>query len=160
MRIKRTHIVAAILMLTAAGIAGGCSPAAPEESAAVVSPVSHWDESAVTASMELLYADQFAVDYYRDGYALITVKDSGRCIVVPEGREIPAGLPADIPVVQQPLRNIYLVATSAMDLFCSLEAVEQITLSGTDVSGWHIEAARQALTEKKMLEIMKYRRIA
>lgn len=69
--------------------------------------------------MELLYADQFSVDYYDGGYAMITIKDSGRYLVVPEGKSQPSGLPGDVAVIKQPLENIYLAATSAMDLFAA-----------------------------------------
>ena len=36
-------------------------------------------------SMELTYAEEFSVDYYNDGYALATVADDGRYLIVPEG---------------------------------------------------------------------------
>ena len=34
-------------------------------------------------SMELSYAEEFAVDYYEEGYALITVARDGRYLLVP-----------------------------------------------------------------------------
>ena len=106
-----------------------------------------WSSKKITRSMELLYADQFSVDYYDGGYPMITIKDSGRYLVVPEGKSEPSGLPGDVAVIKQPLKNIYLAATSAMDLFCSLDGTDRITLSGTDASGWYIEEARSALED-------------
>mgnify|MGYP007020526815 FL=1 len=38
-------------------------------------------------SLELQYADQFSVDYYEDGYALITIAGDGQFLLVPEGKE-------------------------------------------------------------------------
>ena len=38
-------------------------------------------------SMELSYAEEFSVDYYNDGYALITIAEEGQFLVVPEGKE-------------------------------------------------------------------------
>lgn len=107
-------------------------------------------------SLNLLYANQFSVDYYEGGYAMIAVKDTGRYFVVPEGKTAPQGLPEDVTVIQKPLKNIYLVATSSMDLFRSLDGVEQITLSGTDASGWYIEEARQAMESGQMFYAGKY----
>ena len=40
-------------------------------------------------SLELQYADQFSVDYYEDGYALITIAGDGHFLLVPEGKEAP-----------------------------------------------------------------------
>ena len=64
-------------------------------------------------SMELTYAEQFSVDYYKDGYALITIAEEGQFLVVPEGKEAPKDLDPKIAVIQKPVENIYLVATSA-----------------------------------------------
>lgn len=107
-------------------------------------------------SMKLFYADQFSIDYYEGGYALITIKDTGSYLVVPEKKEIPRGLPQDVAVIRQPLDNIYLVATSAMDLFRSLDGVDRITLSGTDASGWYIDEAKQAMEAGRMSYAGKY----
>ena len=57
-------------------------------------------------SMELSYAEEFSVDYYNDGYALITIDQEGQFLVVPEGKKAPKGLEKDITVIQQPLNNI------------------------------------------------------
>ena len=96
------------------------------------------------------------MDYYDDNYAMITIKDNRRYLVVPEDREPWEGLPDDVTVIRQPLKNIYLAATSAMDLFCSLDSVDRITLSGTDASGWYIREARKAMEEGRMLFAGKY----
>lgn len=127
-------------------------------------PVTEHDESAaknwsgmkISRSMELLYADQFSVDYYEDGYAMIGVRESGRYLVVPKQAAIPRGLPDDVTVIRQPLQNIYLVATSAMDLFRSLDGLKSVTLSGTDAPGWHIEEAKSALLDGSMSYAGKY----
>lgn len=79
-------------------------------------------------SMELDYAEQFSVDYYKDGYALITIADKDRFLVVPEGKKAPESLDETIAVIQQPVQNIYLVATSAMNLFCALDGLDHISL--------------------------------
>ncbi|MDO4343638.1 MAG: ABC transporter substrate-binding protein [Eubacteriales bacterium] len=130
------------------------TPAAREET--VNTETADWEQMTVERSMELLYADQFAVDYYTGEYALITIEDSGRFLVVPEGKEVPANLDEDVTVLQQPIENIYLVATSAMDLFCALDGQTQIRLSGTQASDWYVEKAREAMEAGDMIYAGKY----
>ena len=138
-RIKRLMAIAAAVILMTAVCTGcssagrsGADPAVANNRSLGSSPApvpEGWSGIKSTGSMELLYADQFSVDYYDGGYAMITIKDSGRYLVVPEGKSQPSGLPGDVAVIKQPLENIYLAATSAMDLFCSLDGTDRITLS-------------------------------
>lgn len=107
-------------------------------------------------SMELSYARQFAVDYYQDGYALISTADGGRYLVVPEGREAPEDMEADIAVLKQPLHNIYLVASAAMDMVCELDALDSIRFSGQRADGWYIEEARAEMEAGNILYAGKY----
>jgi len=115
-----------------------------------------WESLTAERSMELQYADQFTVDYCQDDYKKITVGTDGEYLVVPEGAEIPGQVPAEVTVLQQPLDSIYLVATSAMDLFRELDALDAISLSGTDTSGWYIDEARQAMEEGEIVYAGKY----
>lgn len=107
-------------------------------------------------SMEPVYAEGFSVDYYAGGYALIDVRNGGRYLVVPEGMSVPEGLDPEITVLQQPLENVYLAATSAMALFDALDALDMIRLSGTDTDGWYIENARAAMERGDILFAGKY----
>ena len=107
-------------------------------------------------SMELSYAEEFSVDYYKGGYALITIADSDKFLIVPEGKEAPENREENIAVLKQPLNNIYLVATSAMDFFVSLDGLESIRLSGTIENGWYIEEAKKALKDGSILFAGKY----
>ena len=107
-------------------------------------------------SLELQYADQFAVDYYEGDYALITIAGGERFLLVPEDKEAPEGLDADISVIQKPVQNIYLVATSAMDLFCALDGLDSISLSGTNADGWYIDKAKKAMEDGDIAFAGKY----
>ena len=107
-------------------------------------------------SMELSYAEEFSVDYYKGGYALITIADSDKFLIVPEGKEAPENMEENIAVLKRPLNNIYLVATSAMDFFVSLDGLESIRLSGTNENGWYIEEAKKALKDGSILFAGKY----
>lgn len=107
-------------------------------------------------SMELQYAQNFSVDYYNGGYALITISDGSQYLVVPEAGDIPTGIDADITVLRQPITNIYLAATSAMCLFDALDSLDNITLSGSKTRDWYIENARTAMQVGKILYAGKY----
>ena len=107
-------------------------------------------------SLELQYADQFAVDYYEGDYALITIAGGERFLLVPEDKEAPEGLDSDIAVIKKPVQNIYLVATSAMDLFCALDGLDSISLSGTNADGWYIDKAKKAMEDGDIAFAGKY----
>lgn len=144
-----------------------------------------WEDLSLEHSMELLYAEQFSVDYYEapeengdvdaeletadeagesaedteaadELYKLITIQEAGRFLVVPEGAEVPTGLEEDITVLQAPIQNIYLVATSAMDLFCAVDGLDAIALSGTDTDGWYVKPAKEAMENGSIVYAGKY----
>ena len=101
-----------------------------------------WADMQPTGHMDLQYATQFQVDYYDGGYALITIQDSDRLLLVPEQADVPEGLDADITVLQQPIQNIYVAASSAMDLFSGLDALDQVRMTSTKPSDWSLPEVR------------------
>ncbi len=106
-------------------------------------------------SMDLQYAENFAVDYYEGGYTMLSVKDGTRILVIPEDGETPAGL-EDVILLQRPVEKLYLVASAVMDMFDALGAVDTVTLSGQKADGWYIDAAKKAMAEGHMLYAGKY----
>ena len=151
---KRCLIFLSLLLLTACGREAAHEPPAPEASVPAASLA--WDALAAEGSMPLQYADQFTVDYFQDGYKLLTVAGEERYLIVPEGAGIPAGTPADVAVLQQPLDRIYLAATSSMDLFRELEAIDRVRFSALDAKGWYIPEAKEALERGDMQYAGKY----
>jgi len=139
------------LLLTAA--AAGCAKTAPKEEEAA-GPA--WDELRAVGELPRSHATQFRLTEYSDGYVLLEIETSGRFLLVPEGLSVPRGLEPDITVLRQPLDRIYLTATSAMDFFRALEGIPAVRLSGTDVNGWYIQEARQALEAGDMLFAGRY----
>lgn len=107
-------------------------------------------------SLELTYATGFSVDYDGEGRAWIHIPESGEYVVVPEGTEIPADVGKNVTVIRRNPENVYLAATSAMDLICALGSEEQVTLSGTDTDGWYIEEAREAMETGAMSYAGRY----
>jgi len=114
-----------------------------------------WDSLDWDEHLELAYAQSFAVDFSREGYARITI-DQDTYLLVPEQGQMPAGVPEEVTVLRQPLQHIYLQATAAMDCFRQLDAIDAVTLSGTQADGWYIPEARQAMEEGRMAYAGKY----
>lgn len=107
-------------------------------------------------SLQLEYAEQFAVDYYPDGSKLFSLADGQQFLLLPEDSEIPGGLPESIVILHQPVKNIYLAATAVMCLFDALNELDAIRLSGTKEDGWYIEGAKKAMQEGKIIYAGKY----
>ena len=106
--------------------------------------------------MELSFATQFSVDDLAGGCSLLSIEGSGRFLIVPEGQTPPTQLDEDITLLQQPIQNMYLAATSAMCLFDALDALDSITLSGTKAEGWYIANARAAMEKGDIVYAGKY----
>ena len=103
------------------------------------------------------YARQFTADCYEGGSTLLTLTGSGeQFLVLPEDAAEVDGLPAGVTVLRQPVQNIYLVSTSVMDLFLHLDALDCITLSGTQSAGWHLDEARAAMEAGRIAYAGKY----
>lgn len=104
----------------------------------------------------LQYATCFTIYNYEQGYSLIDIPESGTYLVVPEGKEVPAGLDDDIIILQQPLDKIYLAATSAMALFDATGSISNIRMSGAEASGWYIDNAVAAMNAGDIIYAGKY----
>ena len=106
-------------------------------------------------AMDLTYAKEFDVYYYKDGYKLIDVHEDRQYLIVPEGKEAPEGLDEDIVVIKQPVQNIYMAATATMSLFDRLDALDTISFSGLEASGWYVENAKEAIESTMILHTPK-----
>lgn len=116
----------------------------------------NWSELTPQSITELKYAKQFTIEDYGNGLQLITIAQDRQYLLVPEGAQAPAGVPEEVTVLQQPIQNIYLTATAAMDLFRALDGLDAIRLSGTKESGWYLPEARQAMEAGDILYAGKY----
>lgn len=114
-----------------------------------------FDDLVFDHSMELLYANQFSVDYYEGGYKYITIEGDQKFLLVPENADVPK-TEEDVVILQQPLDRIYLVATAAMDYFLQLNSLERITLSSQKENNWYLEEARKAMEDGRMKYAGKY----
>lgn len=77
--------------------------------------------------------------------------------MVPEGASVPSDVPEEMTLVQQPLDNIYLAATSTMDFFRALDGIGNVTLSSLKADDWYIPEAKNAMENGTMTYAGKYR---
>lgn len=148
------HLTALLLCIAIVFTAASCSP---QDTPSLldrdtdISPELQFDHS-----MELTYAEEFAVDYYQDGYALISLSNNTRYLLIPEGKDAPEQLDEGIVLLHKPIKNIYLVASAVMDMFASLDALDAVRFSALNADAWYVDAAREAMEAGDILYAGKY----
>lgn len=111
-------------------------------------------ENTPSEHMELLYAEQFSVDRYENGISLVTVGDGEKYLLVPENETVETS--GDITVITTPADNIYLAASSAMDLFFGIDADDRIFAASTLERDWSLPYVKQAMSDEDILYAGKY----
>lgn len=101
------------------------------------------------------FATQFDIYKYEDGYAVFDIHDEGQFLLVPDGGETPENLPDAMTVLNQP-KHIYLAATAMMALFTSMDALDVVTLTSLQESGWTFDEPKEALANGTMKFAGKY----
>ena len=147
MKITRTQF---LKIIPAAALAlSGCTAAS--------SAPAHTEALVFDHSYPLDYAAQFTADCYTDGSILLTTPESdAKFLVRPEDAAELEVVPDDVTILRQPVQNIYLVSTSVMDLFIHLDALDSITLSGTQAEDWYLDEAKQAMESGRIAYAGKY----
>ncbi len=115
------------------------------------------------SSLELDYANNFSVDYYKsdkgDEYAFITITgvSSNQYFLRPlDGADASVkGLSDNVTVLGQ-IHKTYLVSTSVMDLIVNIDGLSDIAFSGSDAKDWYIEEAVSAIDDGEILYGGKY----
>lgn len=153
---KRKTVLGCLILTGLLGLWGCGSPSSDSAAAGMAETEKEGAELVYEGSMELIYAENFSVDYYEGGYTLLTTMDGTKLLTVPEGKEAPQGLGEEIQVLQRPIEKLYLVASATMDMFCRLDALDSIGLSGQKEEGWYIEEAREAMARGDIVYAGKY----
>ena len=107
-------------------------------------------------SLGLSYAENFTVDYYASGEKLVCISDESRYLVVPEGWEEPQGLDPDVVVLEEPIEDVYLVASDTMCLLDALDVLDCVRVSGLEEEDWSVEGAVAAMEAGEMVYGGKY----
>lgn len=105
--------------------------------------------------MELMYATQFSVDHYEKGISLVTISDGGKYLLVPENENV-EGLTGDITLIRTPSENIYLAASSAMDMFFGIGAEGNVRATATLERDWALPKVKEAMANEDILYAGKY----
>lgn len=88
--------------------------------------------------LELKYAEHFAVDYYKDGYKIITDASDRRILIVPEGREVPE-MKEEMPVLKQPIDSFAVYSTIEPAWFRPIDEVDKIVATTFEEEKWKTE---------------------
>ena len=116
---------------------------------------SSWNGMEKTGSLELQYAKEFRVDYYEDGYDVITI-EGDEYLLVPEGMPVPDEIGSEVTVLQQPLENLYVASSSAMDLFLQAGAIDRVNMTSTSAENWTLPEIREKVISDDILFVGKY----
>ena len=114
-----------------------------------------WNGMEKTGSLELQYAKEFRVDYYEDGYDVITI-EGDEYLLVPEGMPVPDEIGSEVTVLQQPLENLYVASSSAMDLFLQAGAIDRVNMTSTSAENWTIPEIQEKVISDDILFVGKY----
>ena len=74
----------------------------------------------------------------------------------PPESSAPSGVPDDVTVLRQDPKNVYLAASSAMDYFRALGALDHVRLTSTKKEDWSLPEVVSALDSGDMLYTGKY----
>lgn len=101
------------------------------------------------------YANQFSIQKSKD-YSLITIVDNGRFLLINEGKDVPLNVPGDITIIKKPVNKAYLVASNAFDPVSTINALDNIRLSGIKKENLYIENAVNAIENGNIIYAGKY----
>ncbi len=141
------------------GLPGAAGPSGAQDTGPA------WQNLQKTGSMELRYAEMFAVDYFEaaDGgrpYALVTFgppdREQSRCLLVPEGQAVPSGLEENITALCLPLDHLYLASSSVMDFWRQLDALDAVSMTSTKEGDWSMPEVQEAIRSGSMRYAGKY----
>jgi len=106
--------------------------------------------------LSLQYATEFTADLYEYGYVSIHVTDGNSYVLVPKGKE-PLILDDDeAQFITIPCENIYLAASSAMDLFNELNSLGRIKSCSTKYDDFVNESVSNAIKTDQIKYVGKY----
>lgn len=137
-------VVAALLALALFGCTGSGASDAASPGASVV------------GHLELAYAKQFQVDFLQDGTSLLTIGDDHYRLVNKDAPTDGTSGPSDATTIQIPVTDAYVAASSCMDFFRELDALDRVRMTSTKAQDWSLPEVVGALDAGDLLYVGKY----
>ena len=158
---KQIVILSCFVMMGLAGLCGCVSPSSDSTESIATEAKNGTKADSLgnlkyESSMDLQYAKNFSVDDYEGGYKILKTMDGMQILVVPEEKEVPDGIGKDVVVVKRPVKNLYVVSSSIMDIFSKLDAMDTIRLSSQKEEDWYVQDAKDAMERGDILYAGKY----
>ena len=129
--------------------------------------------------VERKYAEMFSIVRSNDGYSFIHIEESGDFLIVPD--DVDAGVlttaavdegygmadagenlteekeSVECDILCKPINNIYLVSSSAMDIFAAIDdELTDLSFSSLDRKDWRVDAAVKAMETGTLKYAGKY----
>ncbi|MBR6404069.1 MAG: ABC transporter substrate-binding protein [Eubacterium sp.] len=114
------------------------------------------NKTGIVDKLDLRYATQFSVDYYPDGYIHIHVEDGNEYIIVPDGKEKKSFNISNVTFISKPVDDIYLAASSAMDLFLQLGCLDNIKACSTSAEDYSMQEVKDRIDNDIISYVGKY----
>ena len=101
------------------------------------------------------YASGFRTEKLENGAVRILIGEE-EYFLVPEGEDVPDGVPESAVILKQPLDNIYLASSSAMDLFLKAGGIGSITMTSTEWNDWTIPEIKEKVKNDDIMYVGRY----
>ena len=105
-------------------------------------------------TLELKYAKHFSVDYYKDGYKIITDASNRKTLFVPEGKEVPE-IEEDVHVLTQSIETVGLYSTVDAAWFRPLNELKRIKTVTFEEEKWRIDEIAEGMKDGEITYIGK-----
>lgn len=105
-------------------------------------------------TLELKYAKHFSVDYYKDGYKIITDASNRKTLFVPEGKEVPE-IEEDVHVLTQSIETVGLYSTFDAAWFRPLNELKRIKTVTFEEEKWRIDEIAEGMKDGEITYIGK-----
>ena len=104
--------------------------------------------------VDLRYAEQFTMERDDAGRVLVTIAGAERFLLVPDGAAVPDS--PGVTVLRTPLQSVYVAASSAMDFFRRLDALDAVRFTSTSAQNWSLAPVREAVERGQIQYAGKY----